>query len=135
MMQVFLAGCVFIRNNQILLLKRTKTGWFELPGGKIEPSESAKEAALREVKEELGVNAQIIQKLGCSSFVQDNRNMSYTWFEARFSVDELPVIKEPQTFEELTYLPLNELTSYHLSPNMLNFAHELKEGKIMLTKF
>lgn len=52
---------------QILLEKRSDCGWWGLPGGRIEPGESAIQAALREVKEETGLEVEITQLLGVYS--------------------------------------------------------------------
>lgn len=52
---------------QILLEKRSDCGWWGLPGGRIEPGESVIQAALREVKEETGLEVEIIQLLGVYS--------------------------------------------------------------------
>lgn len=51
-------------NGQVLLERRSDCGWWGLPGGRIEPGESAIEAAIREVKEETGLTIQVIQLLG-----------------------------------------------------------------------
>ncbi len=51
------------REGRVLLAKRTKPpsdGAFSLPGGRPEVGESLKEAALRELEEEVGVKAEII---------------------------------------------------------------------------
>ncbi|WP_133638434.1 NUDIX hydrolase [Sphingobacterium paludis] len=53
--QLFTAGLIVLRNNAILLAySRNKQAWY-LPGGKIDAGESAKEALLREIQEELGL--------------------------------------------------------------------------------
>ena len=41
-----------------------KPGIWALPKGKIDPGESAAEAAVREVREETGVEGQLVEKLG-----------------------------------------------------------------------
>ena len=47
------AGVMFICDDKILLMRR-KDGFWGLPGGKIEPGETAEEAAAREAEEETG---------------------------------------------------------------------------------
>ena len=46
-----------------------KPGIWALPKGKIDPGESAAEAAVREVREETGVEGQLVEKLGDVRYV------------------------------------------------------------------
>jgi 8-oxo-dGTP pyrophosphatase MutT (NUDIX family) len=57
------------RGIEILLVRarRDPTRWV-LPKGHIEPGEAEEEAALREVREEAGVDSRIVARLGCYSF-------------------------------------------------------------------
>ncbi len=51
---------IVIKNNKILLLKRTKGDFVNLlaiPGGKIEANEHVKDATIREIKEETGIES------------------------------------------------------------------------------
>lgn len=54
------AYVIFRKNNEILLLQRANTGYFDgsysLPAGHFDGGESAKEVAIREAKEEVGVD-------------------------------------------------------------------------------
>ena len=55
-------GVVCLRGEEVLLIRRgrpPKQGEWSLPGGRIEPGERAMEAALRELREETGVEAEI----------------------------------------------------------------------------
>lgn len=55
-------GVVCLRENAVLLIRRgtpPRQGEWSLPGGRIEPGERATEAALRELREETGVEAEI----------------------------------------------------------------------------
>lgn len=55
-------GVVCLKDDQVLLIRRGKAprrGEWTLPGGRIEPGERAVDAALRELREETGVEAEI----------------------------------------------------------------------------
>jgi 8-oxo-dGTP pyrophosphatase MutT (NUDIX family) len=43
--------------------------WWELPGGGVEPGESTTETAVREVREETGIDAEIVDPLGDVSYL------------------------------------------------------------------
>lgn len=61
------AGAVF-RDRRVLLAQRTRppelAGRWELPGGKIEPGESAEQALVRELREELGIEVRGADRFG-----------------------------------------------------------------------
>jgi 8-oxo-dGTP diphosphatase len=58
------AFAIILHSNQVLLVKaRDKNNW-QLPGGRLESGETPVEALLREVKEETGLTAKIIQMTG-----------------------------------------------------------------------
>jgi 8-oxo-dGTP pyrophosphatase MutT (NUDIX family) len=60
-----LAAYVVILNYdaEILLVKHPKRGW-ELPGGQVEENESIRLAAIREVKEETGIDIKLVKYCG-----------------------------------------------------------------------
>ena len=61
------ARVVIISEDCIYTIKRMVKGrpqYFSIPGGGIEKGESPEEAAKREIKEELGVDVKLIDKLG-----------------------------------------------------------------------
>jgi 8-oxo-dGTP pyrophosphatase MutT (NUDIX family) len=132
MKQISLAGCAFIKENKILLLRRIKTGWYELPGGKIDPGETAEIAAEREIQEELCVKIKLNQKIGQKNFEENGYTMKYTWFHAEINPDEKLTIGEPEKFDELKYISLEKLSEHKLSPNMENFLNEYDGGNINL---
>ncbi|HET7627245.1 MAG TPA: NUDIX domain-containing protein [Bacillales bacterium] len=58
------AAVLIIESGKIAVIERIREGkcYFVFPGGGIEPHETAETAAVREAKEELGVDVQIIAK-------------------------------------------------------------------------
>lgn len=56
------SAIAFVRNdaNEILLIKSPRRGW-ELPGGQVEEGESIQAAAIRETKEESGLDIEIVK--------------------------------------------------------------------------
>lgn len=57
------AAIVINDNNEILLIKGPRRGW-EMPGGQVEIGESLSQAAIRETKEESGIDIEIIRFCG-----------------------------------------------------------------------
>lgn len=112
-------GGVIIQDGKVLFVRRAvepQQGKLDIPGGFVEPIEHPEEAMLRELKEELGVEGEIVKLLGlfspnpylykgkinytCDAFYQlkvhstdftpQDDVASIEWF----SLDELPVTEE-----------------------------------------
>ena len=87
---VSVAGLVTNDKNEILLIKSPKRGW-EYPGGMIEPGETFQDALIREVKEETGINVEIIGIIGlCKNIEKDIVNIDF----ACKAVDGQPTTSE-----------------------------------------
>ncbi len=71
------AGGVVIFGNALLLLKKFN-GDYVLPKGRMEKGESLEETALREVEEEAGIKAEIVEYIGDASY--EYRNYKYNEF-------------------------------------------------------
>jgi 8-oxo-dGTP pyrophosphatase MutT (NUDIX family) len=57
------ACAIIINDNKILALKDEVSPYYYLPGGRVQIGETAEEALLREIKEELEVDAKIVRPL------------------------------------------------------------------------
>ncbi|MGE3961392.1 MAG: NUDIX hydrolase [Dehalococcoidia bacterium] len=66
--QAVAAGGVVFREGaegvEVILVSRRATGLFALPKGKVDPGEAIEQTALREVREETGLQAEILERLG-----------------------------------------------------------------------
>ncbi|MEC0373636.1 NUDIX hydrolase [Paenibacillus chibensis] len=85
------AAVVLNDNNEILLINGPKRGW-EIPGGRVEEGESISSAAIRETKEETGIDIEIIKF--CGMFQDVKSSVCNTLFLGR------PVGGEFRTSEE-----------------------------------
>ena len=72
------AAAIVINNqNEILLIKGPRRGW-EMPGGQVEEGESLKIAAIRETKEESGIDIEVVKF--CGIFQNVERSICNTLF-------------------------------------------------------
>ncbi len=126
------AGCVIVKNNSILLIHRIDKDWWEVPGGKAEEGESLEETAVREAWEEIHAKVKIVRKLGKTSFNNFQFDLDYTWFLAELDKDSNPDINEPHNYDDIRYIPINELAEKKLSPSARNLLTEIEKGKIVL---
>jgi len=69
MKREFSAGGIVFKGNRVLLTKHSKNKHWGFPKGLIESGQTAEEAAVREVQEEGGVKAEILDKVGYSKYV------------------------------------------------------------------
>ena len=59
-------AAIIIRNGEVFATQRGYgewKGWWEFPGGKIEPGECPQEALKREIKEELDADLVLLEKI------------------------------------------------------------------------
>ena len=68
-------GCIVIDNGKVLLIQHLKGHW-DIPKGHMEAGETEQETALREVKEETGVDVEIISdKKSTLEYTVENGNL------------------------------------------------------------
>nr|WP_263323611.1 NUDIX hydrolase [Neobacillus sp. Marseille-Q6967] len=65
------AAIVVNEQQEVLLIKGPKRGW-EMPGGQVEEGESLKDAAIRETKEECGLEIEVTKFCGIFQNVDDS---------------------------------------------------------------
>lgn len=116
-------GVVIFRGKILLLYKNYKNkyeGWV-LPKGTVEPGEEFKETAVREVKEESGVEASIIKYIGSSSYTftvqQDMVAKEVHWY-LMMADNYYSKPQKEEYFEDSGYYKFHE--AYHL----LKFVNE-----------
>jgi 8-oxo-dGTP diphosphatase len=81
------AGAIVWRGDEVLLIKRGKAprlGEWSIPGGRIEPGETAEAAAIREVLEETGCTIVILDLCDVVDAIGEGRHMVLFDFTARW---------------------------------------------------
>lgn len=88
-----------IRDDQgrVLISRRVDNGWFNLPGGGVEPHESATEGLVREVREETGLEVEAGRLIGLYSKPQKHEIV--LTFEARVTGGSLQPSDEADQHE------------------------------------
>lgn len=72
------SGAVVLDEQKRVLLKKDPNRGWELPGGIVEENENIKKAVVREVKEETGINIDIVKFCGVSQELK--RNICNMWW-------------------------------------------------------
>jgi len=100
-----------VKDNKILFQRRFNTGWedgkYTVPSGRVDKGELPKEALIRELKEELGIDVknEDLQFI-YSNFIRDK--YSIFMFKVNNWQGE-PKIMEPDKCDELTWFDLENL--------------------------
>ena len=106
-------GVVCLRGDSVLLIRRgtpPRRGEWSLPGGRIEPGERAMDAALRELREETGVEAEITGLIDVVDgvFPEAGRHYVLIDYAARWLAGE-PVAGDDA--DEARFVALEEVTA------------------------
>ena len=128
------AYLILIQNNQVLLQRRFQTGWmdgmYSLPAGHIENEESATNALLREVKEEIGIElkkedisvAHVIHR-----FV-DTQHQYIDFFYTATNWEGQPSICEPEKCDSLEWFSITDLPSQETIPYIREVLQNIQKG-------
>lgn len=81
---------------------------WNFPGGKVEEKERAIDAAIREVREELGLTLRFVHHL-CTKRIQINNKKWRGYFFLAPSYEGFPQIKEPDSILDLKFFSFDEM--------------------------
>lgn len=86
-------GAAIIKEGKVLAMQRSETmtlpGMWEFPGGKIETHESEQEALVREIKEELDIQIDILDYINEASYPYDFGTVSLKVYTAEIVSGEI----------------------------------------------
>jgi 8-oxo-dGTP diphosphatase len=123
---VEVVAAVIERDGQILIGQRKPRGrhglkW-EFPGGKVEPGEAPRAALVRELREELGIEARIGEEIEQYDFLYVTGAITRLMF---FRVTEFAGEPENLDFAQIAWSPREHLPRYDFLEGDLDFVRRL----------
>jgi 8-oxo-dGTP pyrophosphatase MutT (NUDIX family) len=118
------AGGISIRDNKVLLNKVVNAAYWFIPGGRIEGSETSKEALIREMYEEIGERI-LVNDLICvvENFFENGKSFHeigfYYYMNAGSSVIGSRIISEGLIKIEYKWIDINDLEAIILYPKVI----------------
>lgn len=121
-------GVVRDRRGRTLFIRRM--GWWDLPKGKIDPGESSKKAALREVQEEVGLECTIVKGLNPTYHVYPIKKklvLKKTDWYLMFSASILPKLQKEEDITDYAWKSADQLPAMKskVYPNLAVLIDEL----------
>ena len=108
-------GVILNREGKVLILRRKTEGTWVLPKGRVEPGESLRQTALREVEEETGLkDMKILREIGLVRYIffwrPDNVNYKKTvhYFLMRLETDGEPRMTLEPDFAEHAWTSVDD---------------------------
>lgn len=132
--RVYVAGLLLINDkHELYLLHKISNDWWELPGGKLEVNETPEVAAIREGKEELGVDSLLVGNKHSIEYVHEDILFDYTAFTARV-VSGSPKPIEIDIHDAGDFFNLRQLITRkaYLSPIAKTMVQKIIDGEIKL---
>lgn len=129
------AAIVINDKNELLLIRGPRRGW-EMPGGQVEVGESLSDAAIRETKEEAGIDIEIIRF--CGIFQNVGNSICNTLFLAKPVGGELIQTSESlesgffpieEALEKVTWKDFRKRIEYCLKTETQPFCIEFHDQK------
>jgi 8-oxo-dGTP diphosphatase len=126
---LLVSAAIIIKNGQVLLGQRRKGDrhpfkW-EFPGGKVEHGESPRQALIRELREELRIEAKISHELARYEHDYPSGSRVHLLF---FVVKEYTGQPEARVFEQISWVDLTSLPSIDFLEGDIDFVKRLARG-------
>jgi len=107
---------IVLREGKVLICQRRRSdplaGYWEFPGGKVEPGETLEQCLLRELREELAINARPIEPLAVIEHDYPHVQVRLHPYLCRHESGE----PQPLAAEQVTWVAPSDLTKYRFPP-------------------
>lgn len=125
-LDVVVVAAIVKQGGKVLLARRKEgslTGYWEFPGGKIEPGESPQKALRREIREELSVDSEIGAFYGESEHLSSTGRIRLEFYRCALAAE--PVAGEAHT--EIAWVEVGALSTYQVAPADIPIVRRLVE--------
>jgi len=125
-------GVMVVQDERVLMARRMsgqRPGWYGWMGGKLEFGETLQECAIREAREEAGVEVGNLRLLCISSFIVEDQH----WIDVEFLGDILsgePHVAAPDELTGWAWYPIDQLPSPIFEPAELALK-SYRTGKML----
>lgn len=124
-------GAIIFNEGKVLVVKQT-SGFYGFPKGHIEIGETEKETAIREVKEETGLDIKIIsdKRYTQSYIVKENVHKDVVFFIAKLENNNEK--RQVEEIEEILWIDINEVENILTYDSLKELWKEAKKDFLVL---
>ena len=123
-------AAIILKDNQALIAKRKSTdslgNKWEFPGGKIEDNETSEECLVRELKEEFGININVVNYFGESIYQYPDFKIKLIAYKCKWINGQISL----NAHDDYKWIPINKLGKYDFAEADKPLVKKLiKEGR------
>ena len=109
---------VLVKDGKVLVTRDSRDKVFELPGGRLDDSEEPAAGILREIKEELGVEAKILDVLSIETMYhqRDQESMLVIYYEIGLVNEGANFDVDPKEVDEMQWVDKDTYKSFEYFP-------------------
>jgi 8-oxo-dGTP diphosphatase len=109
------SGAVLLENssNELLIIKNNNKGYWSLPGGIVDPGETPRQAAIREVSEEVGITLipDQVEFVAVIDRISDEAQTYQFIFRSTVPIDESQIVLQVKEIDEHTFVSREQILS------------------------
>ena len=107
-----------------MLVKKTKSSLFELPGKEFSSEDDPEVVAISAVEEQVSLTPRIIQQFGAFEIQEDGKNYNLAVFECSLD-DPEQELKQGEGIEEIKWVPIKDLDKEKVWEDVLAVSEDL----------
>jgi len=94
-------------DSNILMVQNKHSGRWTLPGGTVEDGETLEMAAIREAKEETGLDVKLFGVVALNEYIKEDRNVLYVTFKAEIIGGRMETVV-PDEIADIAWIPVEQ---------------------------